>query len=211
MKSNNRLLRTAITLLMIGIIGQFAVRSMAQKNNMSMMGGMMMGGMMAKRMPPGINPDQLPEPGSKGAHLLARYCSQCHGVPGPGMHTANEWPSVIARMNRRMQMMSGKRMMMRIEAPDNNELKRLTAYLQTNAQKTIDVNKLSGANTPEGRAFQKTCSQCHALPDPAQHTSNEWPAVIKRMRKNMSSMGKQLPDQATTDKILSFLQTHSTK
>jgi len=90
MKFNGRLLRVAITLLMIGIVGQYAVRSMAQRNNMSMMGGMMMGGMMGKRMPSGINPDQLPEPDSKGAHLLARYCSQCHGVPGPGMHTADE-------------------------------------------------------------------------------------------------------------------------
>jgi len=114
-------------------------------------------------------------------------------------------------MNRRMQMMSGKRMMMHIEAPDDNELQILTAYLETNAQQTIELKNLAGADTPEGLAFQKTCSQCHALPDPVQHTRTEWPAVIKRMRKNMTSMGKPLPDQATTDKILSFLQAHSTK
>lgn len=209
MKHNRRLLTTALTLLLIGIVGQFSVRSMAQQNNMSMMGGM--GGMMRNRMPAGINPAQLPEPKSEGARLLGQYCSQCHGVPGPGLHTAAEWPDTIARMNRRMQMMSGGGMMMRIEAPDNNELKILTAYLEKNAQRTIDVNELMGADTPGGQAFQKTCSQCHALPDPTQHTRNEWPAVIERMRMNMSTMGKQLPDQTTTDRILGFLQMHAAK
>lgn len=209
MKHNRRLLTTALTLLFIGIVGQFSVRSMAQQNNMSMMGGM--GCMMGNRMPPGINPNQLPEPKSEGARLLGQYCSQCHGVPGPGLHTPNEWPNVIARMNRRMQMMSGGRMMMRIEAPDANELKILTAYLEKNAQRTIDVNELTGADTPGGQAFQKTCSQCHALPDPAQHTSNEWSVVIERMRMNMSTMGKQLPDQTSTDRILGFLQMHAAK
>ncbi len=84
-------------------------------------------------MPQGIKPSQLPEPDSEGARLLGRYCSQCHGVPGPGMHIADEWPNVVARMNRRMQMMSRKRTMMRIEAPDNNELEILMAYLKKNA------------------------------------------------------------------------------
>jgi len=208
-KRNRRTLIIALTFLLIGVAGQFAMRSMAQQNNMGMMGGKNC--MMGNRKPQGIDPALLPEPDSTGAGLLTRYCSQCHGVPGPGMHTANEWHKVVARMNQRMQMMSRKRMMMRIEAPDNSELEILMAYLGKNAQQTIEADKLAGADTPEGQAFQKICAQCHALPDPAQHTSNEWPAVIKRMRKNMSSMGKQLPDQTMTDKILSFLQTYAEK
>lgn len=209
MKHDGRLLITALIMLLIGIVGQFYVRSMAQQNNMSMMGRM--GCMMGNRMPAGINPTQLPEPKSEGARLLGQYCSQCHSAPGPGLHTAAEWPDTIARMNRRMQMMSGGRMTMRIEAPDNNELGILTAYLEKNAQRTIDVTELTGADTPGGQAFQKACSQCHALPDPAQHTRNEWPGVIERMRMNMSTMGKQLPDQTTTDRILGFLQMHAAK
>lgn len=194
---------------MVGVVGQFATHSMTQKKNMPMMRDM--GRMMQSRMPPGINPKQLPEPESVGARLLGRYCSQCHGVPGPGIHTADEWPVVVARMNRRMQMMSGGRMMMSIEAPDDRQLKILMTYLEKNGQRTIDARKLAGADAPDGKAFKKTCSQCHALPDPAQHTSGEWPAVIQRMRVNMSTMGKELPDQTTTDMILSFLQKHAAK
>ena len=206
--SNNQLLKTAIILLGIGIGGQFTMRSMAQQN-MGMMNEMNC--MMKNAMPQGINPQLLPEASSEGARTLTQYCSQCHGVPGPGLHIADDWPDVIDRMNRRMQMMSRDRMMMNIEAPSKNEFKILKAYLQKNAQKIISPDKLKGMDTEDGKAFQKVCTQCHGLPDPAQHTGGEWPVVIERMRINMSNMKKQLPDQATTDKILSFLQKHSEK
>jgi hypothetical protein len=81
----------------------------------------------------------------------------------PGINPAQLLePDTIARMNRRMQMMSGGRMMMRIEALDNNALNILTAYLEKNAQRTIELNKLGGVDALGGQAFQKTCSPCHA-------------------------------------------------
>ena len=207
--NSDRLIKTAIILLVVGTTGQFAVRSVAQQGNMGMMNGMNC--MMGNSMPQGIDPQLLPDANSEGTKLLIKYCSQCHGVPGPGLHIATEWPDVVARMNHRMQMMSRGRMMMNIEAPSESELKTLMAYLEKNAQKTISPDKLAGMDTADGQAFQKICTQCHALPDPAQHSGSEWPAVIERMRVNMSSMGKQLPDQTTTDLILNFLQTHSVK
>lgn len=209
MKQNRRVPVIAITFLIIGIVGLFTVNSNAQQNNMGMMG---MGNcMMRDRMPKGMSPDQLPDPDSKGAHLLGKFCSQCHRAPGPGMHTADEWPIVVARMNQRMQIMSTRRMMMHIEAPNENEYKILMEYIEKNAQQTINVDELQGAETQGGLVFQKTCSECHALPDPEQHPSNEWPAVVNRMRENMKSMGVQLPNQATIDNILKFLQTYSAK
>lgn len=105
-----------------------------------MMGGdhsmmwQMMPGMMGGALPPGIDPGLLPEPQSKGAQALRHYCTQCHGLPGPGLHTANEWPAVVDRMNRRMQMMKG---MMRIEAPTPAELEPLVAYLQRHARAIV--------------------------------------------------------------------------
>lgn len=209
MKQNRRVPVIAITFLIIGIVGLFTVNSNAKQNNMGMMG---MGHcMMRDRMPKGISPDQLPEPDSEGASLLGKFCSQCHGIPGPGMHTAEEWPRVVARMNQRMQMMSTRRMMMHIEAPNENEYKILMEYIEKNAQQTIKIEELQGSKTQGGQAFQKICTECHALPDPKQHSKNEWPAVVDRMRKNMVSMGVPVPGQEITDNILKFLQTYSTK
>ncbi|MHB8535508.1 MAG: c-type cytochrome [Sulfuricaulis sp.] len=174
-----------------------------------MMGGMreMMQRMMGDVLPPGIDPKLLPDPGARGAHLLERYCSQCHNLPGPGMHTAAEWPAVVQRMNGRMQMMSGG--MMKIHAPSAAELSALLAYLQKHAQKPMDVAQYPDLNTPAGKTFHAVCTQCHALPDPKQHTANEWPAVVTRMKKNMSIMGKKVPDAAATEAITGFLQHHA--
>jgi hypothetical protein len=53
------------------------------------------------------------------------------------------------------------------------------------------------------------CTQCHALPDPKQHTAHEWPAVVVRMKKNMSIMGKDVPVETKTKEIIGFLQRHA--
>lgn len=182
------------------------------------MGGMraMMQRMMGDVLPPGIDPKLLPDPGSRGAHLLERYCSQCHNLPGPGMHTAAEWPAVVSRMNGRMQMMSGGMMgggmmgegMMGVRAPSAKELDSLLAYLQQHAQKPLTAD-YPDLNSPAGHAFRATCTRCHALPDPTQHTAAEWPAVVGRMQRNMAIMGKPAPDAATTREIVGFLQRHA--
>jgi cytochrome c5 len=169
-----------------------------------------MQGMMGDVLPPGIDPALLPESQSQGALLLARYCSQCHNLPGPGTHTAEEWPAVVERMNQRMQMMSGPDMMgMMVESPDESELQAILRYLQEYAQKPIDEAQYDDLDTSAGRAFQSTCSLCHALPDPQQHTSEEWPAVVVRMKQNMVTQGKTVPDEATIGEIVEFLQRHA--
>ena len=166
----------------------------------------MMQRMMGDVLPPGIDPKLLPEPQSKGARLLTRYCAQCHNLSGPGMHTAEEWPAVIARMQERMNM--HMQMMGGIVVPSAAELRTLTGYLQENALKPMDPKQFAVLNTPGGRAFRETCSQCHALPDPALHTLQEWPSVVARMQKNMAVMGKPVPDGPTLEKIIGFLGRH---
>ena len=67
-----------------------------------MMGGPaggMMGGMPSRDVvPPGTRPEDLPVPESRGAALVNQYCSQCHNLPSPSLHTAVEWPQVVERM-----------------------------------------------------------------------------------------------------------------
>ena len=172
-------------------------------------GGMreMMQRMMPDRLPPGIDPKLLPDPQSAGARALERYCNQCHNLPGPGMHTAAEWPAVVGRMEARMRMMTG--MMGGIAAPTKTESDALLRYLQAHAQLPIDPKRYSDLDSPAGRSFQVTCAQCHALPDPGQHTAAQWPEVVARMRHNMTAMGRAVPDSRTLQQILRFLESHT--
>lgn len=178
-----------------------------------MMGGEHMRGMMQQMMgdmlPPAMDPAFLPDPGSKGARLLQQYCAQCHNLPGPGLHTAAEWPAVAERMNRRMRMMSRHGMMMgRIEAPNTRESTVILDYLQAHAQKPLSSRLSPLLQSEAGKAFSVTCSQCHALPDPAQHSAAEWPAVVERMKKHMAAMGRQVPEERTMRDVVGFLQRH---
>lgn len=204
---HDRSLPRRLTLLLAGIavVGlAFAPRAFPQT-----MGDMreMMQGMMGDRLPPGIDPTLLPNAHSRGVKLLERYCTQCHQLPGPGMHTAAEWPAVVARMNTRMQMMGEMRMTMmgRIVAPTPQEIDAIDAYLMRYAQKPIAAGRYP-LNTPAGKAFEEICSQCHALPDPSQHAPQEWSGVVARMKQHEAMMGRVVPDFHMTEQIVGFLQ-----
>lgn len=192
----------------------FIVPSIIQGQGMGMMmdrEGMkaMMKRMMPDQLPPGVDPESLPEPDSTGAKLLRRYCAQCHDLPSPRMHSAEEWRGVYQRMNDRMKMMSIGGMMggmTRTETPDLKEEKVLLAYLQRHGLRAAVPNQISGLDSPEGMLFRQTCSQCHALPDPKQHTAQEWPGVVARMKGNMALMRKPVILTKEEQVIVEFLQ-----
>lgn len=60
-----------------------------------------------------------------------------------------------------------------------------------------------------GRIFAQTCTQCHALPDPRQHSAQEWSGVIARMQEHMRDYAVPLPDRESVKDIESFLEQHS--
>lgn len=109
------------------------------------------GGMMGG-MPPATGPAELPEPNSAGAKLVTQYCMQCHGLPSPKQHSASGWPPTIARMNSRMQWMSRNNSPMNIQAPTEEELSTLTAYLQQHAADP------EATTAPDGRQQQRAVS-----------------------------------------------------
>jgi cytochrome c2 len=39
---------------------------------------------------------------STSGQMFSIACAQCHALPDPGRHTANEWPGVVERMKRHM-------------------------------------------------------------------------------------------------------------
>ena len=92
-----------------------------------MMGGGMRGGGMMGQTPESNGSQALPDQQSKQAQLFKRYCSQCHALPSPRAHTAQDWPSVVARMKHAM-MTQGK------APPDNEQLEEIVEYLQRHAK-----------------------------------------------------------------------------
>jgi mono/diheme cytochrome c family protein len=172
-------------------------------------------------MPAGIPAEELPEPGSEGARLVAKYCSQCHGIPSPARHSAEEWVPTFRRMVRRMEhssrmgrmmggrWMRGPRGMHGAAAPTVAERRVMLAYLQANALQPLDELPPEAAEAPGAAAFSETCARCHALPSPDQHTAGEWPAVVDRMRRHMAEMDVSDPGDETIREIIDFLQNHA--
>lgn len=153
--------------------------------------------------PPGATAADLPDPNGTGAQLVAKHCSQCHALPLPSMHSATDWPSVARRMWLRED---GLAATLGVAVPTTSERYLMLEYLTANAL------KVSGATLPAGPgrdAFQLVCSRCHALPDPKNHSPQDWPTVFKRMETNMARM-KVPPLQGTqTTDILLYLQQAS--
>lgn len=75
--------------------------------------------------------NELPEPQSKGAKLVNHYCTQCHALPNPKLHSTDGWLVTIDRMNARMIWM--REQGNDISAPDKKELEVLMDYLLKHA------------------------------------------------------------------------------
>ena len=231
--ASKRILITAVVLIAVGAGGIYSLSGLGiPLMNTGGMIQMMMGGdmmdqgqmkemmqeMMSGRLPPSIKPEALPNPGNPGAKLLNSYCTQCHDLPSPLMHTAEEWPAVEVRMFSRMQMMGsmqgmmGGRMMrgmMDIRVPSKEEESAILSYLQKHALKPATVETLGPLDTPGLSLFRRTCSQCHALPDPKLHTPDKWADIVNRMQKNMEIMGKPVITNQEGDKIAGYLRNLS--
>ncbi len=150
--------------------------------------------------PPGLAAGDLPDPTSRGAQLVIRYCTQCHSLPAPTMHSATDWPSVARRMWLRMEMLPTS---VGVQVPPAADRYTILTYLLANSL------KVSGSVLPAGKGrdeFATVCSQCHALPDPRVHSPQDWPAVYSRMERNMERMQVKPPTATQTGDILLYLQ-----
>lgn len=180
------------------------------------------GQMLRRILPPGPNPETLPEARSEGAQLLAKYCVQCHHLPSPAMHTPQNWPRIFDRMVWRMEGKGNmgdlmKDLMSGVQAPTADEKQALLAYLKRYGQSAIDPRQYPDLESPDGQAFEYACSQCHEPPDPKRFTAREWPGVVDRMKRHLAWHGvivggAHAPKNRVsldTDRILSFLTRNS--
>ena len=156
-----------------------------------------------EKMPPGvIDATQLPNSSSAGVALMQRYCEQCHYLPGPGRHTAAEWPGLLKQMNLLMDVSNRfGNLMGRVVTPTESEREIIEDYLINNA--LIPLEPVPEAI--KGHAYERHCGSCHALPDPKQHTAEEWPQVVQRMLRSMTVMKYRPPDEAELKAIEDYL------
>jgi len=92
--------------------------------------------------------DQLPSVDTEGAKLFENTCTQCHALPNPFLHTAQEWPEVVERMRKNMKLM-GKRII------SEQEKKIISDYLSGNS-------KEMGSSMPadEHKSSLKSTQRC---------------------------------------------------
>ncbi len=150
----------------------------------------------------GVTPADLPDPESQGANLVAQYCTYCHNLPSPGSHSATDWPRYIRRMWVRAEGLQGS---YDIPVPSRGERQLMAQYL-------MDHSLQVSSELPAGAGrdfFRQTCGDCHELPDPKQHSPEDWVAVVRRMMDHMQAMlGSTLtPDQYS--RIVLYLETAS--
>jgi len=153
-------------------------------------------------LPPGVPAESLPEPQSPGARDLSQYCTQCHALPSPAMHSAADWPGVARRMWVRIDMMAGA---LGIQTPSTAQRAELLGYLEKHALKVA-------ASLPPGPgkdAFVRVCSRCHDLNDPRAHSAPDWPVVVMRMEQDAEKMKVSGISNADAQQVITYLQRAS--
>lgn len=157
-----------------------------------------MGGLM-----PDLELADLPDSSGAEANMLFNYCSQCHNAPGPGMRTAKQWATIYWDMYWRMHMMNAQ--FDNFMVLNYNDSKLLFQYLQKHALKSIRSNQVK-PHLDGMQEYQRTCMQCHDLPDPEAYPNGQWDSLVVRMRRHMESMGKVVPDHEQITRIILYLK-----
>lgn len=168
--------------------------------------------------PSNVSRSDLPEPDATGAGLLEVYCTQCHWLPTPQMHSADEWDILLRRMLLRARLLqdrlegehvpenltvSGRYRL--VPTPEHRDS--LRVYLRRNALPVADPEALP--QTAAAEAFVEHCSSCHQTPSPEAHVASEWEAVVERMQANTRLMEVDTLSPSERDRVLSFLEEHA--
>lgn len=196
----------SMMLLMIGACSsQQGEQQGAQGNAPSVTDNLILASSMVALPPPGTSPEGLPDPESAGATLLRKYCTACHSLPSPQTHSVTDWPVVLRRMWLRAEGVSDQ---FDVPVPTSAERVTLLNYLLDHALQVSSSDLPAG---PGRDLFTSTCNRCHDLPDPKQHSSNDWAAVVIRMRQHMVQMLHLSPPQDQVQEIILYLERASAR
>jgi len=155
-------------------------------------------------MPAGLPATELPDPTGQGAQATVKFCAQaCHGLPAPSAHSATDWPVVLRRMWLRMTDLDSA---YQIAVPTAAERVVILDYMLANAL-TVTEGLLPDA--PGRLLFAQKCGVCHGLPDPAQHSPDDWVAVVRRMNGRMETLLGRNLTQDEMQRIVLYLEAAS--
>lgn len=174
-------------------------------------------------LPPNdYKPENLPEPGSRGAGLLQVYCIQCHWLPTPRMHSAAEWPILVKRNLLRMQQLNGRlggplttgivgdvvmAGYQNPEIPSAQDTDTLIAYLQKYALPVAQPGELTAG--PGRGAYLARCSVCHEAPSPRAHTARTWDRILGQMQGIMALSDIEPLTTSELDSIGAYLRARA--
>jgi hypothetical protein len=86
-----------------------------------------------------LDPKRYPDVVRPEAEAFRVACNQCHVLPDPQRHTAQEWPAVVARMQENMEWMN--RVVGSKPRPGEPQLKveEILAFLTRHAKSSADA------------------------------------------------------------------------
>lgn len=152
-------------------------------------------------IPSGLTADQLPDPQSKGAVLFASYCSQCHNLPNPKMHSAGDWSMTFEKMMGHATLMAGA--LPDVKLPADKEKKEIVSYLEKNGFRDLPANSPL-LEDPQAFSVIWFCSVCHAVPDPEQFPAKEWGKIVDRMNGHRKKQGRDEMSSADRKMIINI-------
>ena len=82
----------------------------------------------------------------------------------------------------------------------------LSILLVTGCGKSVPRDELE-KDKPGYKVAKTYCSQCHTLPFSDQHTLQEWPAVIARMKGYIQSARRKMPNDYEEIALLGYFQS----
>lgn len=161
----------------------------------------------------------LPEPEARGAVLQQVYCVQCHGVASPKMHTAEEWPILLRRMNMRTRTLRDRLAGEQVEAavdrmlmaglqsaniPSAEDQDSLIAYFTRHALPAAQPGEIGDG--PDDALYVEYCSLCHETPSRTAHGPEGAEALVFRMSAMMEILGMNPPSAAEKQRLIGYLQ-----
>ena len=172
--------------------------------------------------PSSFEASDLPEPESHGAVLLEAYCDRCHWLPAPQMHSAEEWPVLMRRMQTRAETLNERlggpiteslmgeyvlAGMATAAVPSMDELAVMTEYVQKHAMPVAQPGEVG--DSEDDLFFIRECAACHDIPSPSAHTAAEWPEVVARMRANATLQDVIPLDDEEAQRIVDYLSARA--